>query len=254
MPDEVARPPRDTRQTIIKTVTTPLGFFVLVILVFEVMFGILASTSQGPERLYLIVSMMGIVVLLVVIVACFAFIRPEALAGLRPPPPAPTGTTGSTKSARNQAAPRSASSRSIRAKVAAVLGMVAALFGTLGGAYTAYRSQKEDLDAAYADAAVIFRAGTVRVDSHGNIVPDQTFGQFRADVEPGSSGRYRVFFEPVMPCKPQIELLGGGNERLVTYLRLSEGGSHFTFDVETSAGRANPPFDVQFIAACRIKE
>jgi hypothetical protein len=72
------------RVRIIETVQTPLGFFTLTVLIVEVILGITTNFSQGPERNYLIISMVALIFLLVVIVAAFAYLRPEALKGKRP--------------------------------------------------------------------------------------------------------------------------------------------------------------------------
>jgi len=71
------------RIRIIETVQTPLGFFTLSVLVVEVILGITANFSQELERNYLIISMVALIFLLVVIVAGFAYFRPEALRGKR---------------------------------------------------------------------------------------------------------------------------------------------------------------------------
>ena len=72
------------RIRIIETVQTPLGFFTLTVLIVEVILGITANFSQELERNYLITSMVALIFLLVVIVAGFAYFRPEALRGKRP--------------------------------------------------------------------------------------------------------------------------------------------------------------------------
>jgi hypothetical protein len=72
------------RVGIIETVQTPLGFFTLTVLIVEVVLGIMTNFSQGPERNYLIISMVALIFLLVFIVAGFAYFRPEALRGKRP--------------------------------------------------------------------------------------------------------------------------------------------------------------------------
>jgi hypothetical protein len=72
------------RVNIIETVQTPLGFFTLTVLVVEVILGLVATFSQGSDRSYLIISMIALIFLLVVIVAGFAYYRPEALRGKRP--------------------------------------------------------------------------------------------------------------------------------------------------------------------------
>lgn len=72
------------RIDIIQGVRTPLGFFVLVVLVVEALLGITAGLSQGPDRTRLINGMLILIFLLVVIVTLLAFFRPEALGGKRP--------------------------------------------------------------------------------------------------------------------------------------------------------------------------
>jgi heme A synthase len=78
--------PRDARVSLVETVKTPLGFFVLVVLIVEVILGGVAALCPGTDRTVLIVGMLGVVVLLVLIVACIAVFRPEALYGGRPSP------------------------------------------------------------------------------------------------------------------------------------------------------------------------
>ena len=70
---------------IIKTVQTPLGFFVLVILVVEVVLGALAGKSSGSTLTLIVVGMLIIILALIAVVAYFAYYRPEALVGGRPP-------------------------------------------------------------------------------------------------------------------------------------------------------------------------
>jgi hypothetical protein len=74
----------ETRGSIIAAVKTPLGFFVLVVLVVEAILGITAGLSGGPDRTYLVLGMIGLIFLLILIVAGCALFRPEALAGRRP--------------------------------------------------------------------------------------------------------------------------------------------------------------------------
>lgn len=66
---------------IIQTVQTPLGFFVLVVLVIEVILATTATFSEGFDRTFLIIGMMVLIFLLVVIVAFLAYWRPDALRG-----------------------------------------------------------------------------------------------------------------------------------------------------------------------------
>jgi hypothetical protein len=70
------------RVDIIQAVKTPLGFYSLVVLVIEGIFGIVANSSQGTDRTYIITGMLLLIFLLVIIVASFAFFRPGALLGL----------------------------------------------------------------------------------------------------------------------------------------------------------------------------
>lgn len=72
------------RVSILNTVQTPLGFFTLTVLVVELILGIVANSTQGSDRSYLIGSMIFLIFFLVAIVAVFAFFRPEALSGRRP--------------------------------------------------------------------------------------------------------------------------------------------------------------------------
>jgi hypothetical protein len=72
------------RASIIESVQTPLGFFSLTVLVVEIILGLTANFSQGSDRTYLIISMVVLIFLLVLIVAGFAYFRPEALRGRRP--------------------------------------------------------------------------------------------------------------------------------------------------------------------------
>lgn len=80
-----------SRAEIIRTVQTPLGFFSLVVLVVEALFGIIAGFSQGTDRTYLIIGMLGLIFLLIVIVAILAIWRPESLQGKRPKLNNPSG-------------------------------------------------------------------------------------------------------------------------------------------------------------------
>ena len=72
-----------SRPDIIRAVSTPLGFFSLVVLVVEVILGLVAATATGTERTVTVFVMLGVIVGLVGIVAYFAYNRPEALAGQR---------------------------------------------------------------------------------------------------------------------------------------------------------------------------
>ncbi|MFC2152829.1 hypothetical protein ACFLSE_09925 [Bacteroidota bacterium] len=74
----------NNRVSLIQTVQTPLGFFVLVVLIVEAIFGIAASFSEGDDRSRLIIGMLALIFLLVIIVALIAVYQPEALYGVRP--------------------------------------------------------------------------------------------------------------------------------------------------------------------------
>jgi hypothetical protein len=82
----MAEQDRSSRANIIQTVQTPLGFFVLVVLVVEIILGVLASSSKGGERTYLVLGMLGLIFMLVIIVALLAAFRPGALQGVQPTP------------------------------------------------------------------------------------------------------------------------------------------------------------------------
>jgi hypothetical protein len=71
------------RATIIQTVSTPLGFFVLVVLVVEALIGLLAGLSTSADRPAIVNVMVGLIVMLTAVVALLAYFRPEALKGDR---------------------------------------------------------------------------------------------------------------------------------------------------------------------------
>jgi hypothetical protein len=83
MPTENS-PAREARVGIIGAVQTPLGFFTLVVLVVEGILGILLGTTlSGTDRSTALYGMLSIFAALIIVVACFAVFRPEALAGVR---------------------------------------------------------------------------------------------------------------------------------------------------------------------------
>jgi hypothetical protein len=107
---------RSSRANIIQTVQTPLGFFVLVVLVVEIILGVLASSSEGGERTYLVLGMLGLIFLLVIIVALLAAFRPGALQGTQPvvvaqaqPTPSPQPGKPEKPTEAQPAAPRETS-------------------------------------------------------------------------------------------------------------------------------------------------
>jgi hypothetical protein len=74
----------DRRVNVIEAVKTPLGFFVLVVLVVEVFLGVVAGLSTGNTATITVVGMLVIILALIAVVAYLAHSRPEALAGVRP--------------------------------------------------------------------------------------------------------------------------------------------------------------------------
>ncbi|UCC59037.1 MAG: hypothetical protein JSW14_03850 [Candidatus Bathyarchaeum sp.] len=70
-----------SRESLIKSVKTPLGFFVLVVLIVEAIMGITVSFSSGLDRTILIVGMIGLIFLLVAVVTGMAIYRPMSLYG-----------------------------------------------------------------------------------------------------------------------------------------------------------------------------
>ena len=70
--------------SIIQSVKTPLGFFALIALIAEAIFGTIALYIERPEKTYLIISMIILFFVLVILVAILAAYRPEALSGKRP--------------------------------------------------------------------------------------------------------------------------------------------------------------------------
>jgi hypothetical protein len=79
----------DSRIRLIKTVQTPIGFFVLVVLVGEALCGAFAGISQGQERVNILWGMGVVLTLLIIVVTLLAFFRIEALRGDPPPAKSP---------------------------------------------------------------------------------------------------------------------------------------------------------------------
>jgi hypothetical protein len=88
MPEPQETPPAagKARVEIINTVQTPLGFFVLVVLVTESLLGIVVGLSEGSDRTMAIIAMIALIFTLVGLVAFMAWLKPEVLKGSRPPP------------------------------------------------------------------------------------------------------------------------------------------------------------------------
>lgn len=76
--------PTFSRQDLIRVVTTPLGFFVLVVLIVEAVLGGFAALTQGLDRTLALSGALTLMVILVAVVALLAYFRPEALMGARP--------------------------------------------------------------------------------------------------------------------------------------------------------------------------
>jgi len=70
----------ESRKSILESVTTPLGFFVLVVLVVEVIFGI-AAHYFDQQRTLIIIPMIVLIFVLVGIVTFLSCCRPYALKG-----------------------------------------------------------------------------------------------------------------------------------------------------------------------------
>jgi hypothetical protein len=73
----------DERRNLIEAIKTPLGFFSMVVLVVEALFGGLALGSSGTDRTFLLYAVVGILVLVILLVSGIAISRPEALWGKR---------------------------------------------------------------------------------------------------------------------------------------------------------------------------
>jgi hypothetical protein len=82
MPEKISNN-LESRVDIIRTVQTPLGFFVLVVLVVEAILGVVATFGAGFDRTLTIAGMLVLIASLIAIVAFLAYSRPEALAGGR---------------------------------------------------------------------------------------------------------------------------------------------------------------------------
>lgn len=67
------------RVTLVQAVSTPLGFFVLSLLVIEASLSVAATLSQGIDRTILIVSTVLLIGTLVLIVGWLAYARPDVV-------------------------------------------------------------------------------------------------------------------------------------------------------------------------------
>ena len=78
--------PSSVRNDLVKTVQSPLGFFVLVVLIVESIFGVGLWRVSDENQATVIYFMTALIAVLVIIVAIAAAFRPEALYGRRPEP------------------------------------------------------------------------------------------------------------------------------------------------------------------------
>lgn len=72
----------DEKASIIEAVKTPLGFFVLIVLIVEIIFAI-SGTRFEDQQSIIVRAMISLIFVLVGIVAFLAYCRPEALSGVR---------------------------------------------------------------------------------------------------------------------------------------------------------------------------
>jgi hypothetical protein len=77
-PEKIANA-NQSKISIITTVKTPLGFFVLTVLIVEAILAATVTFGEGVDRTLLIVGMFALIFLLVVVVALLAYKRPYAL-------------------------------------------------------------------------------------------------------------------------------------------------------------------------------
>lgn len=82
MPDSETTTTKRSYIGVINTVKTPLGFFVLVVLIVEAFLGIIVQFGGLADPTSLIWGMLGIVTLLILVVAFLAYKRPEVLMGV----------------------------------------------------------------------------------------------------------------------------------------------------------------------------
>jgi class 3 adenylate cyclase len=81
--DPAAAAPAPTVAGVLQAINTPLGFFILVVLFVETIIAVLAAARGSADTQGLVSVMAGIVVLLIGVVALVAWLRPDALLGLR---------------------------------------------------------------------------------------------------------------------------------------------------------------------------
>lgn len=73
-----------SRKDLIRVVTTPLGFFVLVVLVVEAFLTMIAVYTDDGDRTLAIQGCLALIFVLVVVVGLLAFFRPNSLTGKEP--------------------------------------------------------------------------------------------------------------------------------------------------------------------------
>lgn len=77
MSDET--PKKSERVAVINAVKTYLGFFVLVILIVEIVLGAVALKAQGINQMIALYGMLFVILVMVAVVSFFAYKKPEAL-------------------------------------------------------------------------------------------------------------------------------------------------------------------------------
>jgi hypothetical protein len=77
MSDET--PKKSERVAVINAVKTYLGFFVLVVLIVEVVLGAVALKAQGVNQMIALYGMLFVILVMVAVVSFFAYKKPEAL-------------------------------------------------------------------------------------------------------------------------------------------------------------------------------
>jgi class 3 adenylate cyclase len=82
-PSATAAVPASAAAGLMQSINTPLGFFILVVLFVETIIGVLAAVRGLGDTQGLVSVMAGLVVLLIGVVALVAWLRPDALLGLR---------------------------------------------------------------------------------------------------------------------------------------------------------------------------
>lgn len=79
MGNETTTSQHNEREGIIGAVKTYLGFFALIVLVVETVFGTVALKGTGSLQMLALISMLAVIALLILVVSFFAYRKPEAL-------------------------------------------------------------------------------------------------------------------------------------------------------------------------------